>query len=59
MKLQLETYGKKYSVETDYDDLTIEDYFDLFKGLLVQATFNQTTINDYIIELADELRNED
>ena len=59
MKLQLETYGKKYSVETDYDDLTIEDYFDFFKGLLVQATFNQTTINDYIIELADELRNED
>ncbi len=59
MKLQLETYGRKYSVETDYDDLTIEDYFDLFKGLLVQATFNQTTINDYIIELADELRNED
>ena len=59
MKLQLETYGKKYSVETDYDDLTIEEYFDLFKGLLVQATFNQTTINDYIIELADELRNED
>lgn len=59
MKLQLETYGKKYSVETDYDDLTIEDYFDLFNGLLVQATFNQTTINDYIIELADELRNED
>jgi len=59
MKLQLEAYGKKYSVETDYDDLTIEDYFDLFKGLLVQATFNQTTINDYIIELADELRNED
>ncbi len=59
MKIQLETYGKKYSVETDYDDLTIEEYFDLFKGLLVQATFNQTTINDYIIELADELRNED
>ena len=59
MKLQLETYGKKYSVETDYDDLTIEDYFDLFKGLLVQATYNQKLIDTYIIELADELRNED
>ena len=59
MKLQLETYGRKYSVETQNDDLNIEEYFDLFKGLLVLATFNQTTINDYIIELADELRNED
>ena len=59
MKLQLETYGKKYSVETQNEDLNLEEYFDLFKGLLVLATFNQTTINDCIIELADELRNED
>ena len=59
MKLQLETYGKKYSVETQNEDLNLEEYFDIFIGLLVQATFNQTTINDYIIELADELRNED
>ena len=59
MKLQLETYGKKYTVETENDDLNIEEYFDMFIGLLVQATFNQTIINDYIIELADELRNED
>ena len=56
MKLQLETYGKKYTVETENDDLNIEEYFDMFIGLLVQATFNQTIINDYIIELADELR---
>ena len=59
MKLQLETYRKKYSVETQNEDLNLEEYFDIFIGLLVQATFNQTTINDYIIELADELRNED
>jgi len=59
MKIQLETYGKKYSVETQNEDLNIEEYFDIFIGLLVQATFNKTTINDYIIELANELRNED
>ncbi len=59
MKLQLETYGRKYSVETQNDDLDIEECFELFKGLLVQATYNQKLIDTYIIELADELRNED
>ena len=56
MKLQLEAYGKKYTVETDYDDVSLEDYIDIFIRLLVQATYNQETINEYIIELADELR---
>lgn len=56
MKLQLEAYGKKYTVETDYDDVSLEDYFDIFIRLLVQATWRQETINEYIIELADELR---
>lgn len=56
MKLQLETYGRKYSVETQNDDLDIEECFELFKGLLVQATYNHKLIDTYIIELADELR---
>lgn len=59
MKLQLETYGKKYTVETENDDLNIEEIFEIFNGLLIQATYNQVTINDYIIELANELRDED
>lgn len=56
MRLQLESYGKKYIVETQYDDVNLEEYFDMFKGMLVQATFNQKNIEEFIIELADSLK---
>lgn len=56
MRLQLESYGKKYIVETQYDDVNLEEYFDMFKGILVQATFNQKNIEEFIIELADSLK---
>lgn len=56
MKLQLEAYKKKYTVETDYDDLGINEYFEHFKGLLISSGWNQSTINEYIIELANELK---
>ena len=55
MKLQLNTYGKTFTVETDYDDISLDDYFEMFKGLLVQATFSESYINEFIIELANEL----
>jgi len=56
MKLQLEVYRKKYTVETDYDDLSINEYLDLFKGLLLQATFSESVINEAIIEMAEILK---
>jgi hypothetical protein len=56
MKLQLEVYRKKYTVETDYDDLNINEYLDLFKGLLLQATFSESVINEAIIEMAEILK---
>ena len=55
MKLQLTTYGKKFTVETDFDDISLDEYFEIFKGLLVQATFSEDSINDFIIEYANEL----
>jgi len=56
MKLQLTTYGKTFTVETDFDDLSLEDYFEIFKGLLVQATFSENGINEFIVELSNELK---
>jgi hypothetical protein len=56
MKLQLEVYRKKYTVETDYDDLSINEYLDLFKGLLLQATFSESVIDEAIIEMAEILK---
>jgi hypothetical protein len=55
MKIELTVHGKVITIETPNDDLTIEEYFDNFKGLLVSAGFSEKTIDDYIIYLANEL----
>ncbi|MFY8170132.1 MAG: hypothetical protein ACOVK2_03335 [Candidatus Fonsibacter sp.] len=59
MKLQLSNYGKTMTYETEYDDVNLEEYFDAFEGLLVQATFNQKNIREFIIELAELYKEEE
>jgi len=44
MKITIENYGKKMSVETDHEDLGIDEYIDIFYGLLVIDTFSESTI---------------
>ena len=44
MKITIENYGKKMSVETDHEDLSVDEYIDIFYGLLVSVTFNESTI---------------
>ena len=44
MKITIENYGKKISVETDHDDLGLDEYIDIFYSLLVSITFNESTI---------------
>ena len=56
MKLQLTSYGNTYTVETSSNDLDANEYLDIFKRLLVQATFSESIVNEAIIELADELK---
>lgn len=56
MKLQLENYKKKYSIETEYEDVSIEDYLDMFMGLLSQSGWQKQTIDDAIIELAESFK---
>ena len=56
MKIVIESYGKKYQVETDHDDVSIEDYLDIFARLLHQAGFHSNTIKESIIEMAEELK---
>ena len=59
MKLQLSNYGKTMTYETEYDDVNLEEYFDAFEGLLVQATFNQKNIKEFIIELGELYKEEE
>lgn len=58
MKLQLNNYKKTITYETEYEDVNLEEYFDAFKGLLVAATWSEETINQFIIEWAEELKEE-
>jgi hypothetical protein len=44
MKLTLECYGKKYSIETENDDLIITDYVEHFENLLICSGFARETI---------------
>jgi hypothetical protein len=56
MKLQLTVYKKIYTIETENDDLPIDEYFDHFRGILVSSGFHTSTIDDYIIELSDLIK---
>jgi len=53
MKITIESYGKKYSVETQNDDLDINEYLEIYYGLLIQLTFNSEVIKNGLIELTD------
>jgi len=54
MKITIESYGKKMSVETDHEDVGICEYMDIFYGLLVTATFSPDTIIEGIKEFVEE-----
>ena len=55
MKITVEVYGKKFSVETQNDDLDISEYLEIYYGMLIQLTFNSETIRSGLIELADDI----
>lgn len=53
MKITIESYGKKFSVETTNDDLDINEYLEIYYGLLIQLTFNSEVIKNGLMELTD------
>jgi hypothetical protein len=53
MKITIEAYGKKFSVETQNDDLDINEYLEIYYGMLIQLTFNSEVIKNGLMELTD------
>jgi hypothetical protein len=53
MKITVEAYGKKFSVETQNDDLDISEYLEIYYGMLIQLTFNSEVIKNGLMELTD------
>lgn len=56
MKLTIETEFETKTIEFKNSDVSLEQLFDAFKGLLVASTWNEETINQFIIEWAEELK---
>ena len=54
MKITIENYGKKMSVETDHEDLGLGEYIDIFYGLLISATFSPETVLNGFKEFIEE-----
>ena len=54
MKIEIKNYGTTHAVETENDDLTTDEMFDIFTGLLIQLGYQQESINQAIKELSDE-----
>ena len=54
MKITIENYGKKMSFETDYEDVSINEYIDIFYGLLISATFSPETVLNGFKEFIEE-----
>ena len=46
MKLTLELYDTKYTVETDHDDYCADELKEIFSRMLVAATFPPSVIED-------------
>ena len=55
MRITIESYGKKFSVETQGDDLDISEWLEIYYGMLIQLTFNSEVIKHGLLELADEI----
>jgi hypothetical protein len=59
MKLQLENYGYKYTIETEHHDVDLDEYLQLFKGLMITATFSEKQFKRAIIEMSNEIQEQD
>jgi len=56
MKLITEKEFETHITEFNNIDVSLEQLFDAFKGHLIAMTWHPMTIDQYIIELAEELK---
>ena len=54
--LLLSINGIEAKASFNYTDVTLEDLFNAFRGLLIVQTFPENLINNYMIELVSDLK---
>lgn len=59
MELTLKMHDVEMIIKKEYDDVTIDEMYQMFGALLISATYSQTQIDNYIIDKAEELREDE
>jgi hypothetical protein len=54
-QLKLTNHGVTVTLETDNEDLSISEWFDLFRAALIGITFTNDQVSNYIVEEGLEL----
>ena len=57
MKITIESYGKKYSTELNYEDSDIHEYIAVFANLLICNGFHIDTVINALKEYIDDKPN--
>lgn len=55
MKITLESKYSKITTEFSNSDVNLDQIFDSFKGMLVALGWTEQSINNFIIEIAEDL----
>jgi hypothetical protein len=54
IKLEMPSYNLYMTVESETDDLTIDEVLEMFKKLLLAAEYNRDIIDSIIVSSSDE-----
>ena len=55
MEITMKSYDMTVIVKKDDEGATVQDVFDMFLTCMLGITYQQSTLDDYIIEMAEEL----
>lgn len=56
MEITIKHYGTTISVKKDYEDVNMEEVFQMISSALIGVSWQQSQIDEYIIEKAEELK---
>jgi hypothetical protein len=59
MKISVEHYDKKITIECEHDDYLMDDVLEMFRTLAIGMTFHEDSWKEAVINMADIYREED
>lgn len=56
MKLSLTMHDKTHTVESEYEDFTLEEMLEMFKGICFSATYQPKSWENVILNMAEDIK---